>query len=92
MIPIEEGSAALGASVANPDPLGDVGSKKTWTATAVGGEAPYEYAFYVYEGGIRVHTQWYSSKASIDYTPTKPDSSTRCASLSRIRPAPIVYG
>lgn len=72
-INIDEGSAALGASVANPDPLGEVGFEKTWTATASGGEAPYEYAFYVYEGGIRVHTQWYSSKASIDYTPTKPD-------------------
>ena len=48
-----------------------VGDQQTWKALAEGGEKPYQYAFYVYEAGVRVHVQWYGAADSVDFTPTK---------------------
>jgi hypothetical protein len=63
----------LSVEITGDPPGGDCGEEKTWTAAGSGGKTPYEYAFYVYEAGSRVHTQWYSASDSIIYTPTKPD-------------------
>ncbi len=55
------------------DPPHNVGAPQTWKATASGGEGSLEYAFYVYEAGVRVHIQWYSAENTIVFTPTQGD-------------------
>jgi hypothetical protein len=61
----------LSVAFTGDPPGGDCGIAKTWTVEATGGATPYQFAFYVYEAGSRVHTQWYSASDSIIYTPTK---------------------
>jgi hypothetical protein len=39
----------------------------------VGGEVPYQYAFYVFKDGYpRVHTKWYNDSPEFIYTPVEP--------------------
>lgn len=41
-----------------------------WDLKVSGGKTPYEYAFYVYRNGTRVHTRWWTGSAEVAYTPT----------------------
>jgi len=70
---IIEGESLLPLTIesVNPDLLSpqEVGTAVTWTVTAGGGILPYEYAFYVYLDGVRVHTRWWNSQQTLPYVP-----------------------
>ena len=60
----------LGANKIAPQPRG---SSITWTASAAGGAAPYQYKFLVWDGTSRIVVRAWSTSATFTWTPTMAD-------------------
>ena len=57
-----------------PDPNEEhkVGDSLNYEVEPVGGEGPFEYAFYVFKDGTRVDLRWYTGDATFSYAPKEP--------------------
>lgn len=56
------------------DPVGPVvGDPAVWSVEVVegSGDPGYQYAFYIFRGGSRVFTQWWSDSDTVTYIPTE---------------------
>jgi subtilisin family serine protease len=73
-------SVAIAPSVAAPQ---RPGTTVTWTATAAGGQTPYQYQWVVWDGTAWTLARGWSAGNTFDWTPSAPNANYRVAAYVR---------